>query len=329
MESDIHMVNRNFYASIDSAWVHHLQALIEQPIIDSEKGPMHELTGVAFQLDPTRCVLLNPRRCISPAYASAELLWYLGRSDDVGWLTPYAPQYAQFGDTRRRAYGAYGYRLERNIGITTGQHDERDQLDLAFCILQTRPITRQCWVSLWRPYDLAMGESTKDLPCTIGWQFLVRDNALNMVAYMRSNDAWLGTPYDVYTFCSIQKLLAGDLGLKVGTYHHHVGSFHLYDKNFGAAKEAAIAHNNCKYINATDRYSMQSSGMLGEAVDTWRQIREGKITQHTPSTEPCDQLINDSLICIARHHGIATSSVVQSEALGHALNNWEANRCSS
>ena len=45
---------------------------------------------------------------------------------------------------------------------------------------------------------------------------------------MRSNDAWLGFPYDVFTFTTIQKILANCLGLRAGRYVHLVGSFHIY-----------------------------------------------------------------------------------------------------
>ncbi len=46
---------------------------------------------------------------------------------------------------------------------------------------------------------------------------------------MRSQDLWLGFPYDIFTATLIQELLAGWLEVGVGEYHHHVDSLHLYE----------------------------------------------------------------------------------------------------
>ncbi len=46
---------------------------------------------------------------------------------------------------------------------------------------------------------------------------------------MRSNDAFLGLPHDVFAFTFIQELVARSLGVKLGVYSHFVGSLHLYE----------------------------------------------------------------------------------------------------
>jgi len=77
-----------------------------------------------------------------------------------------------------------------------------------------------------------------DIPCTVSWQFLIRNNALDMVCTMRSNDVWLGMPYDVFVNTTIQAFLAHKLDVQLGRYYHQVGSLHLYDRNAKAAYEA-------------------------------------------------------------------------------------------
>ena len=72
---------------------------------------------------------------------------------------------------------------------------------------------------------------TKDLPCTISLQYLIREGALHCIVYMRSNDLWLGFPYDVFCFTAFQTKLAMELGVKLGTYTHIAGSLHLYERN--------------------------------------------------------------------------------------------------
>ncbi len=50
-----------------------------------------------------------------------------------------------------------------------------------------------------------------------------------MIAMMRSNDAYLGFPHDVFCFTMIQELIARSLGIRVGEYHHFATSLHLYE----------------------------------------------------------------------------------------------------
>jgi thymidylate synthase len=58
---------------------------------------------------------------------------------------------------------------------------------------------------------------------------------------MRSNDVWLGLPYDLFTATILQELMAGWLGVELGTYHHHVDSLHLYAQHDQGALEVATS----------------------------------------------------------------------------------------
>jgi len=66
---------------------------------------------------------------------------------------------------------------------------------------------------------------------------MIRDDRLIMVTSMRSNDVFIGLPYDVFAFTMIQEILARTLGVEVGPYKHVVGSLHLYDKDKKIAKQ--------------------------------------------------------------------------------------------
>jgi hypothetical protein len=60
-----------------------------------------------------------------------------------------------------------------------------------------------------------------------------------MIATMRSNDLWLGLPYDVFAFTCIQQMVAAALGVGLGWYQHQAGSLHVYDRNMEKTKAAA------------------------------------------------------------------------------------------
>ena len=52
-----------------------------------------------------------------------------------------------------------------------------------------------------------------------------------MVTYMRSNDACIGLPHDIFFFTMLQELIARDLSISLGSYKHVVGSLHLYESD--------------------------------------------------------------------------------------------------
>jgi thymidylate synthase len=96
------------------------------------------------------------------------------------------------------------------------------------------PDSRQALSLVWKPDDLAL-EDTKDLPCTVALQYMIRDGKLHAFTTMRSNDVWLGVAYDFWMFTRIQLTLAWCLGVEVGNYYHSAASFHIYDRNIEAA----------------------------------------------------------------------------------------------
>lgn len=114
-------------------------------------------------------------------------------------------------------HGSYGPRL-------------RNQIPYVLDLLSRDPDTRQAVLQVWDPaYDLQV---RRDLPCTVGFQLLLRGNYLDMLTTMRSNDAWRGFAYDVFQFAQLQCTMAHCLGAAVGRMIHRVGSFHLYEADW-------------------------------------------------------------------------------------------------
>jgi thymidylate synthase len=102
-----------------------------------------------------------------------------------------------------------------------------NQVDNVINLLRRKSSSRQAVVQLFNAEDLL--KNYNDVPCTCTMQFFVRKGSLQAVVHMRSNDAFLGLPHDVFAFTFIQELIARSLGLKLGTYKHMVGSLHIYD----------------------------------------------------------------------------------------------------
>lgn len=251
---------------IDSMWMGALDDLSAHGTKSpSRAGDMKaEVVGwCARLLNPALNFLANSRRALDPVYAAAELLWYMSREDNVAGIVPYAPQYARFAEGDGKAFGAYGRRLANNA-------NSEDLLNYAMMRLRSDMSTRQCVVSLWNPRDLM--ERKNDIPCTVCWQFIVRQERLHMLVYMRSNDVWLGLPYDVFCFTSVQAMMAKELGVKLGEYVHNVGSLHLYEKNAVAAKEAT---HNMHWSTQTLSHDLEPAGVhkMHDAVNMERIMR--------------------------------------------------------
>lgn len=194
----------------------------------SRDGDMCEVIGLGSRIDPRQSFLINPIRKLDPAYASAELLWYLSGSNDIAMIKAYAPQYARFGNAQGITHGAYGPRV---FHMFSGILRELVNVN-----------SRRAVIGIWNQEDLDAAIFENDVPCTLAWQFMIRGNQLYMVTYMRSNDMWLGWPYDVHVNCCIMYLLAAWLKVDLGFYTHLVGSQHIYERNNMKAREASSWH---------------------------------------------------------------------------------------
>jgi thymidylate synthase len=140
---------------------------------------------------------------------------------------------------------------------------EHDQIGTVAEKLASDPDSRQAVALVWRPDDMVAGQAHN--LCTIALQFLNRDGALHMAAFMRSNDAWHGLPYDLQQFATIQASLAVALDLDVGRYVHHATSLHLYERHWEAAD--ALAWDGM-------RKHKDRPLAVGRSGDDWPTIRE-------------------------------------------------------
>jgi hypothetical protein len=118
--------------------------------------------------------------------------------------------------------GAYGPRIG-------------DQLERVEDQLRLDPDTRQAVVSLWSETD--RNPVWKDRPCTTEFQMMLRGGRLDMFVFMRANDLWTGTCYDVFQFGQVQAAMANVLGVPWGNYHHYATSLHIYDREVEKIKE--------------------------------------------------------------------------------------------
>lgn len=188
-----------------------------------------ELLQRTIMVDTRRPVLTVPERGISYPFMAAEAYWIMSGDYRVETIEPYCPRIKKFSDDGETFFGAYGPKI---VG----------QLQYVFHKLLEDRDTRQAGLTIWRENPPA----TKDMPCTVAVFFGIRENRLNAHVFMRSSDAWLGIPYDVFNFSMLTHLVCTALngnginyGIEPGMLYLTAASSHLYERNWDGA-EACI-----------------------------------------------------------------------------------------
>ncbi|MDR7007012.1 thymidylate synthase [Paraburkholderia strydomiana] len=187
------------------------------------KGANTEIYGALLLLKNPRARLSQSERKNTVFSCLGEFLWYLSGSNKLDFIQYYIKSYSEFSDDNETIFGAYGPRL-------FGSDKAPNQVQNVIETLRASSTSRRAAIQLYHGEDLAQNleKRRKDLPCTCTLQFTVRDHQLHAMVMMRSNDAFMGLPHDIFAFTMLQELIARSLGVEVGQYKHAVGSLHLY-----------------------------------------------------------------------------------------------------
>lgn len=177
------------------------------------------LNAITVINDPTRGIVLSDIRKMPMRYAVGELMWYLSGNPSLKAIQNYTKAWDRMSDD--------GIVVNSNYGWCIRHKYEFDQWEYVKDLFKKDKNTRQAVLHI----KTADNRPSKDVNCTVCVQFLLRDNKLHATTYMRSNDIWMGFPYDVFTFTALQCKMAMELGVEIGTYTHIAGSLHLYERN--------------------------------------------------------------------------------------------------
>jgi thymidylate synthase len=120
-------------------------------------------------------------------------------------------------------------------GIAHSYGDLQDVVEM----LAREPMTRQAWIPLFFPEDTGVADGGRK-PCTLGYQFLVRDGRCHIYYPLRSCDFIRHWRDDCYL--AVRLLLwvidrcrdiAPDVwnDIKPGTYAMHMTSLHIFEND--------------------------------------------------------------------------------------------------
>lgn len=262
-------------SSADEVWRQafaemHTQGLLQ----DSRDQPTRELLHVSFTITDPRQRLVFARP-LNPAFALAEVIWILSGSNSSEFVEFWNSRMVRYTDTNPTIlHGAYGFRLgsqptlskkaEARLRIAQGPTPFRiDQLKRAQAALDATPHSRQVVLQIWdHAKDLPNPEpQSRDIPCNIVSHLMIRQNKLEWLQVMRSNDLMWGTPYNIIQFTTLQEIVAGWLGVDVGHYCHISDSLHTYQR-----------HWETESVSAPARTLMNTSDLRIHGYSQWEAL---------------------------------------------------------
>lgn len=187
--------------------------------LPSRNGPVLEFPDpVSIKyIRPQERVLFDKERAINPFLHFFEPLWILAGRNDVNFLADIVARFKDYSDDGNSFYGAYGLRMAAQIPEAVRR-------------LRNNPDDRQVVLTIREPGD--MWYNGKDQPCNLMVACKIRNGALNIQVFNRSNDfIWGMTGANMPQFSMLQEFLAGLIGCGIGTYHQTTDSMHVYTEN--------------------------------------------------------------------------------------------------
>ena len=253
-------------SSADNVWMQ-LAKEFQRPgvarIQSSRNGKTKEILHVAISIsDPRQRWITSRRPAINPGFALAEVVWIMNGRRDLAFLEFWNKNLRDYVGSGPELHGAYGYRLRRRFGL--------DQLKRARQALEHNPDTRQVVLQIWnsrvdmpRPDGMPVDN---DVPCNVTSTLKIRDGKLEWLQIIRSNDMFIGLPYNLIQFTSLQEIMAGWLGVECGSYNQISDSLHVYERNEEDIRKSS--KSTARTITNTDYLALPRE----ESEPIWKEL---------------------------------------------------------
>ena len=119
-------------------------------------------------------------------------------------------------------------------GIHTGGYDQIGELIKE---IQKNPTSRRMLVCAWNPNDL---KEMSLPPCHFAFQCYVSDGQLDLKLSMRSNDLFLGAPFNIASYALLTHMIAHVCHLKPRRLIYSIGDAHIYQNHIEQVKEQVL-----------------------------------------------------------------------------------------
>lgn len=209
-------------------WVDMLNDILEDgKPVDVRGFKTLELLHHTIVINMSAPIITVPARKLNYRFMAAEAEWMINGDDKLAPLTKYNKKMANYSDDGITLTGAYGPKIVA-------------QSEYVVRTLLADQSSRQAVLTIWERTPAP----SKDIPCTILMQFLIRDSFMDTHVYMRSSDAWLGVPYDIFSFSVVStwmlamyNSLSDCEDVLPRNLYLTAGSRHLYEQHYKAAED--------------------------------------------------------------------------------------------
>ena len=194
----------------------------------------------------------------------AELLWFLKGSTDERRLAEiqYGKPASELigkntiwtanADAQGKALGYENTDLVKELGPVYGKQWRKSQAYMAVATeklvdcgsidqianviksIKTSPDSRRHIVSAWNVAEI---DQMALPPCHTLFQFYVADGKLSCQLYQRSQDLYLGAPYNIASYALLTMMIAQICDLEVGDFILTTGDVHIYSNHVDQCKE--------------------------------------------------------------------------------------------
>lgn len=180
-----------------------------------------EILGASFIADKSSIFGLP-----NEEYIKKEIMWYNSKSRNV-YDMHNPPQVWKDVATKDG-------RINSNYGWCIYSDENYQQYFNVLETLKKNPNSRQGIMIYTRPtmHSDSCIDGMKDFMCTNTVSYFIRNNKLNCVVQMRSNDIVYGYKNDYAWQLHVLQKLAKDLLVEVGDIYWQVSSLHMYPRHF-------------------------------------------------------------------------------------------------
>ena len=199
------------------------QYLCKEFVTDKTGVRLIEIIGASFYVGSEDHIFGTP----NDDYIQREIEWYNSQSRFVRDIPGGAPKiWEQVSNINGMINSNYGWCIYSN--------ENGNQYLNVLNELISNPESRRAVMIYNRPsmHKDCNFLQMSDFICTNAVQYLIRDDCVNAVVQMRSNDAWAGFRNDLAWQRHVLEKLSSGLGYKAGGIIWNAGSLHVYERQF-------------------------------------------------------------------------------------------------
>lgn len=215
---------------------------------DRTKTGTVSLFGQSLHIDVSENCPILTTKWVAWKTCVKELLWFLKGQTDSKILESQGVNIWK-GNTSREFLDSrglmdyqegelgpgYGWQIRRSGADFPCKDNGVDQLKYIEDLLEKDPFSRRIMWNLWIPKDLERMALT---PCHCQIQLYVYKNkTMDISVYIRSNDIFLGNPFNVFSYYVLLKLLCIRHDMKPGKIILNLGDSHIYTNHIEQVKE--------------------------------------------------------------------------------------------